>query len=75
MNHRKSIGLTGFFNISLPENNMWDEIPGTYRTFAEGYYLMLKPLTTEIHKLSYEVSVNTNINTYTQEMIFNLIVK
>lgn len=54
---------------------MWDEIPGTYRAFAEGYNLMLKPLPTGIHKLFYEVSVNTNVNIYTQEMAFNLIVK
>lgn len=66
---------TGFFDISLPENNMWDEIPGVYRAFAEGYYLMLKPLPVGTHKLLYEVSVNTNVNTYSQEMIFNLIVK
>ena len=66
---------TGFFNISLPENNMWDEIPGTYRAFAEGYYLMLKPLSTGLHQLHYEVSVNTNVNKYAQEMIFNLLVK
>jgi hypothetical protein len=30
---------------------MWNEIPDNYRAFAEEYYLMLKPLTTEIHKL------------------------
>jgi hypothetical protein len=36
---------------------------------------MLKPPSTGIHKLFYEVPVNTNVNTYTQEMIFNLILK
>jgi hypothetical protein len=63
---------TDFFDITLPEKNIWNENPGVYRALAEGYYIMLKPLQQGMHKLVYEVAVDANTNKFSQEMIYNL---
>jgi hypothetical protein len=58
-NHDQKYGvLTDPFTINLPEHNIWEEKerPGKYIGVAEGYYLLLKPLTlkTGNHTLYYE---------------------
>lgn len=70
--------MTDFFNITLPEYNLWDdkESPGTYRAVAEGYNLFLKPLTPGEHLLTYEAAtIPPNENQYAQTVTYHLIVK
>jgi hypothetical protein len=70
--------MTDFFNITLPEHNLWDdkESPGTYRAIAEGYNLFLKPLTPGEHLLYYEAAtIPPNENQYAQTVRYHLIVK
>jgi hypothetical protein len=70
--------MTGFFNYTLPEHNLWDdkESPGTYRAVAEGYNLFLKPLTPGEHLLHYEAAVlPPNEAQYAQDVTYHLIVK
>ena len=49
--------MSDFFNITLPEHNLWEEkeVPGTYKGITEGYFLLLNPLPPGNHTLYYEV--------------------
>jgi hypothetical protein len=70
--------LSDFFNIKLPENNLWEEKekPGTYRARAEGYYVFLEPLSTGEHILYYEAGTHfPNPINYSQKVTYRLIVK
>ena len=70
--------VSDFFNISLPEHNIWEEkeVPGTYKGVAEGYFLFLKPLSEGNHTLYYEVATNPpNPNVYAQAVTYHLNVK
>jgi hypothetical protein len=33
-----------WFNITVPENNIYEEKPGTYRALSDGWFLFVKPL-------------------------------
>ena len=52
--------VSNFFNITLPEHNIWEEkeVPGTYKGVSEGYNLFLKPLSAGNHTLYYEAATN-----------------
>jgi len=70
--------LSGFFNITLPEHNIWEEKekPGTYTGVAEGYFLFLKPLAVGNHTLYFEAATNPpNPNVYAQAVTYHLNVK
>lgn len=70
--------LTDFFNITLPEHNLWmdKEKPGTYRAVADGYFLFLKPLSPGEHLLNYEAAtIPPNENQYAQSVSYHLVVK
>ena len=72
------------FNITLPENNIWNEAPGIpYLAVADGWYLMLKPLPPGEHRLQYTTGYKTpsapvgqaNPEGYIQEVTYHLVVK
>ena len=50
--------MSDFFNITLPEHNLWEEkeVPGTYKGITEGYFLLLNPLPPGNHTLYYEAA-------------------
>lgn len=49
---------SGFFNITKPiADNIYDNTPGTYRAFSDGYFLIMKPLSPGEHTLDLKVSV------------------
>ena len=52
--------MSDFFNITLPEHNLWGEkeVPGTYKGITEGYFLLLNPLPPGNHTLYYEAATN-----------------
>ena len=86
-NFRQEIGLllskframSDFFNITLPEHNLWEEkeVPGTYKGITEGYFLLLNPLPLGNHTLYYEdLPTNPpNPNVYAQTVTYHLNVK
>jgi hypothetical protein len=45
-----------FWNVTIAEGNHYDSKPGTFRAFAEGFYIFLKPLPPGSHQISYEAS-------------------
>jgi hypothetical protein len=40
-----------WFNITIPDKNVYDAVPGTYRAAVDGWFLFLKPLPVGEHKL------------------------
>ena len=48
---------SGFFNSSQVENNIYDAPVGTYRAFADGYFVFLEPLPPGEHDVNLKVSV------------------
>ena len=78
-NHdQKNRILTNPFEINLPEHNIWEEKekPGKYTGVAEGYYLLLKPLSIGNHTLYYEAGTGEpNPNQYAQSVTYHLNVK
>jgi hypothetical protein len=70
--------ISDFFNITLPEHNLWEEkeVPGTYKGITEGYFLFLSPLPLGNHTLYYEAGTNPpNPNVYVQAVTYHLNVK
>ena len=70
--------MSDFFNITLPEHNLWEEkeVPGTYEGITEGYFLFLNPLPPGNHTLYYEAATNPpNPNVYAQAVTYHLNVK
>ena len=72
------------FYINLPDNNIWNESPHTpYLAVADGWYLMLKPLSAGKHILHYTTGYKipfaavggANQEGYIQDVTYNLIVK
>lgn len=45
-----------FWNITIEKGNHYDSVPGTFRAFAEGFYIFLKPLSPGSHQITYEAS-------------------
>jgi hypothetical protein len=67
--------LSGFFNMTLPEHNLWEEKekPGTIKAVTDGYFLFLKPLSEGNHTLYYEAATNPpNPNVYAQTVKYHL---
>ncbi|MFZ0405725.1 MAG: hypothetical protein WAL79_07860 [Nitrososphaeraceae archaeon] len=70
--------MSDFFNITLPEHNLWEEkeVPGIYKGITEGYFLFLNPLPPGNHTLYYEAATNPpNPNVYAQAVTYHLNVK
>jgi hypothetical protein len=91
-NEEKHRVLSDPFNITFPEvaspeDAMWDEPPGTYMAVADGWYLMLKPLSPGEHTLHYTTGYRDsrsdpaipigdgNKEPYIQDVTYHLIVK
>ena len=48
---------SGFYNSTQVENNIYDYPAGTYRAFADGYFVFLEPLPVGKHDVNLKVSV------------------
>jgi hypothetical protein len=46
-----------FFNITVPENNIYNNLPGVWKAKADGFFLFLEPLPPGNHTLRTTVSV------------------
>jgi hypothetical protein len=69
---------SGFFNITIPENNIYDEPAGAYRAFADGFFVFLEPLPAGKHDVHLKVSVLNPVNqqfNYNADWIYHLIIK
>ena len=55
---------SGYFNLTVPADNIFDEPPGTYRAFVNGIFVFLEPLPSGTHDLDLKASV---YNPYEQQ--------
>lgn len=67
-----------FFNLTIPADNVFKEgPPGTYKAFAEGFFLFLKPLAPGKHDVHYTFNVVNPIKTqynYAADLTYHLVV-
>jgi hypothetical protein len=85
-NEEKYRVLSDPFNVTFPEDTFW-EPPGTYQAVADGWYLMLKPLSPGEHILHYTTGYRDhrsdptipigqgNKEPYIQDVTYRLLVK
>lgn len=48
---------SSWFNITVPDNNVFNNKPGVYKAIADGFFLFVEPLPPGNHTLQYTVSV------------------
>jgi hypothetical protein len=68
---------SGFFNITIPENNIYGSIPGTFRALADGFFVFLEPLPAGKHDVHLKVSVLNPIElqyNYNADWTYHLII-
>ncbi len=68
---------SGFFNITIPEDNIYDRRPGTFRALADGFFVFLEPLPPGKHDVHLKVSVLNPIEqqyNYNADWTYHLII-
>ena len=68
--HRIVRGKSHFFEVQLPEDNVFGEPAGTYRALADGFWVTLPPLSEGEHTIHIEMS-STN---FSQDITYRLTV-
>jgi hypothetical protein len=69
---------SGFYNLTIPSDNIFKEKPGTYRAFTNGYFVFLKTLPAGKHDLHLTVSVTNPIKpqyNYAADWTYHLLTK
>jgi hypothetical protein len=69
---------SGFYNLTIPADNIFKEKPGMYRAFTNGFFVFLQPLHPGTHDLHLTVSVTNPIKptyNYAADWTYHLIVK
>jgi hypothetical protein len=69
---------SGFFNTSQAENNIYDMPAGSFRAFADGYFVFLEPLPPGKHDVDLKVSVLNPMEpsyNYNADWTYHLIVE
>jgi hypothetical protein len=59
---------SGFFNITIPEDNIYNSRAGTFRALTDGFFVFLEPLTPGKHDVHLKVSV---LNPVKQQFNYN----
>lgn len=69
---------SGFFNITIVEGNIYESPPGTFKGFADGFFVFLEPLPPGKHDINLKVSVLNPVETsynYNADWTYHLIVE
>ncbi|NAL78697.1 hypothetical protein [Nitrososphaera sp. AFS] len=69
---------SGFYNLTIPPDNIYKEKPGMYRAFTNGFFAFLQPLHPGTHDLHLTVSVANPVKpqyNYAADWTYHLIVK
>jgi hypothetical protein len=69
---------SGFFNVTIVEGNIYEQPAGTYRAFADGFFLFLEPLPPGKHDVELKVSVLNPIEpsyNYNADWTYHLIIE
>ena len=68
---------SGFFNITIPEDNIYDNSPGIFRALSDGFFVFLEPLPPGKHDVHLKVSVLNPIEqqyNYNADWTYHLII-
>ena len=68
---------SGFFNITIPEDNIYDNGAGTFRALSDGFFVFLEPLPPGKHDVHLKVSVLNPIEqqyNYNADWTYHLII-
>jgi hypothetical protein len=68
---------SGFFNMTIPEDNIYDNSAGIYRALSDGFFVFLEPLPPGKHDVHLKVSVLNPIEqqyNYNADWIYHLII-
>lgn len=68
---------SGFFNITVPKNNVFNNVPGTWKAKVDGFFVFLEPLPAGMHDLHTTVSVANPIQpsyNYAADLTYHLVV-
>jgi len=66
------------FNMTVPEDNIFNNKPGTYRTIANGWYVFLEPLSEGAHQLNLTTNVVNPLHpeyNYNSELTYEITVE
>jgi hypothetical protein len=69
---------SGFFNITIAEGNIYESPHGTFRGFADGFFVFLEPLPTGKHDVNLKASVLNPIEpsyNYNADWTYHLIIE
>jgi hypothetical protein len=69
---------SGFFNITIVEGNIYESSSGTFRAFADGFFVFLEPLPPGKHDINLKVSVLNPVEpsyNYNADWTYHLIVE
>lgn len=67
-----------FFNITVPENNIYNNVPGVWKAKDEGFFVFLEPLPPGNHTLHTTVSVFNPLvqeSNYASTLTYHLVIK
>ena len=64
-------GKSRFFDVQLPEDNVFQEPAGTYRALADGFWVTLPPLSEGEHTIHIEMSSAS----FSQDITYHLTVE
>lgn len=69
---------SGYFDVNIVEGNIYEQPAGTYRAFADGYFVFLEPLAPGNHTANLKVSVLNPVEpsyNYNAEWTYRLFIK
>jgi hypothetical protein len=69
---------SGFFNITIPEDNIYNSRAGTFRALTDGFFVFLEPLPPGKHDVHLKVSVLNPIEqqfNYNADWTYHLMIK
>ena len=71
--HRIVRAKSHFFEVQLPENNVFGEPAGSYRALADGFWVKLPPLSEGEHTIHWVVSAPNS--DFSQDITYHLTVE
>jgi hypothetical protein len=69
---------SGFFNITIPKDNIYDAPAGNFTAMADGFYVFLEPLPPGKHDIDLKVSVLNPVDTsynYNADWTYHLLIE
>jgi hypothetical protein len=68
---------TGLFNMTVPKDNIFKNLPGTFKAVSDGFYVFLEPLAVGTHDIHITTSVLNPLNSeynYSADVTYHIIV-